>query len=374
MKILINTTTLVQGGALQVAVSFINELLIEHKELNFVIACSRQVAKELKVIHAEFPANFYYFDQTPAKLKTRKEIIAILNNIVEQEKIDLVFTVFGPSYWKPKCKHISGFADGWCYYPESIAFKKLGFLEKIKMKLLIKYKLFYLKRTSDYLIVETKDAKTRLSKILNFHSEKIFVVGNSYNRLVYHNEEFLNKTVNSRLNSNSTKVLTISSYYPHKNLEIIKRTAQILPKNLNIQFVLTIKNEVFDQHFKAEPKIINLGALSVFDCPSVYKACDIVLLPSLLETFSANYPEAMVMKKPIITTDLPFAHEVCGDAAIYYDADNEKELADVLIELIKSTEKQEILIKNGSERIKQFTQSNERANEYIQIFHHISNT
>ncbi len=41
-------------------------------------------------------------------------------------------------------------------------------------------------------------------------------------------------------------------------------------------------------------------------------------MPTLLECFSASYLEAMYMKKIIFTSDLPFAHTVCKDAAFYF--------------------------------------------------------
>lgn len=38
-------------------------------------------------------------------------------------------------------------------------------------------------------------------------------------------------------------------------------------------------------------------------------------MPSLLECFTATYPEAMRMERPIVTTDLAFAQGLCGEAA-----------------------------------------------------------
>ena len=42
-----------------------------------------------------------------------------------------------------------------------------------------------------------------------------------------------------------------------------------------------------------------------------------MVLPTLMESFSASYPEAMYFGLPIVTSDLDFARETCGSAAIF---------------------------------------------------------
>lgn len=106
MRILLNTSNLYVGGGLQVALSFINEL----KELNtnheYHIFLSLAVDKQID--QKEFTGNFYFYliEKSPASLKTRKTIVAKLNSLEEHIKPDIVFSVFGPSYWKPKAKHL----------------------------------------------------------------------------------------------------------------------------------------------------------------------------------------------------------------------------------------------------------------------------
>ena len=57
----------------------------------------------------------------------------------------------------------------------------------------------------------------------------------------------------------------------------------------------------------------------VENCPKLYNQADAMFLPTLLETFSASYPEAMKMERPILTSDLDFAKDICGDAALYFN-------------------------------------------------------
>ena len=42
-------------------------------------------------------------------------------------------------------------------------------------------------------------------------------------------------------------------------------------------------------------------------------------MPTLLESFSGTYVEAMYHQIPIFTSDIDFAHDVCKEAAFYFD-------------------------------------------------------
>jgi glycosyltransferase involved in cell wall biosynthesis len=61
-----------------------------------------------------------------------------------------------------------------------------------------------------------------------------------------------------------------------------------------------------------------------------------MLLPSVLESFSANYPEAMISGVPIITTDLPFAQEIFGRAALYFKPLNSADAAEKILRFLKT--------------------------------------
>lgn len=101
-------------------------------------------------------------------------------------------------------------------------------------------------------------------------------------------------------------------YYPHKDLEIIPKIINYLEIKgyKNFTFVLTLKEEDFRKvcSSEMENRIINVAPIKSAECPSLYSECDIMFFSTLLECFSASYAEAMIMKKPIITTDMGFAH------------------------------------------------------------------
>ena len=154
MNIVINASTLTSGGALQVAYSVIHEFTIIGANHKFLILASPQVYDE--ICKLSFKSNFELIlcHQSPARIKTRNRIILELDKYVQGFKGNTVLTIFGPSYWRPKVYHVTGFADGWSYNPQSIAYSQLNFIEKIKRKLLSKYKLYHLQRSANSIFVE----------------------------------------------------------------------------------------------------------------------------------------------------------------------------------------------------------------------------
>jgi glycosyltransferase involved in cell wall biosynthesis len=92
-----------------------------------------------------------------------------------------------------------------------------------------------------------------------------------------------------------------------------------------------------------------------------------MFLPTLLECFSASYAEAMQLNKPIITSDMGFAHTVCKDAALYVNSMDADDIASKIIELSTSYELQQDLVSKGVKRLEVFGSSHDRAKRYLEI-------
>ena len=53
-------------------------------------------------------------------------------------------------------------------------------------------------------------------------------------------------------------------------------------------------------------------------------------MPTLLESFSGTYVEAMYHNKPIFTSDLDFAKAVCKEGAFYFNPFDEKDILETI--------------------------------------------
>jgi len=139
------------------------------------------------------------------------------------------------------------------------------------------------------------------------------------------------------------KLLCLAAYYPHKNLEVL---VQLFSKfRSELKDVVVIITIAADQHPNASKllksiealslseQIVNVGPVPQRELGSYYCNCHALLLPTLLESFSGTYVEAMSFGVPILTSDLDFAHAVCKDAALYFDPWSPESIKDAILTL-----------------------------------------
>src|SRR5690606_10997307 len=223
----------------------------------------------------------------------------------------------GPSYFHSRAPQIIGYNLPLYVYPESPYVQQWSLLKKLRMTLRQKAHFYFFKRDASAYVVQTDDVNTRLRKSLG--ENEIFTVSNTVNGF-YNNPP--NYPPKLRTKKRGTfRFLTPSAYYPHKNLELIPSVLKALKQDgiQNVEFVLTLKPKDYMERIGYHPRIHNVGPVRPEECPALYQECDGLFLPTLAECFSASYPEAMKMEKPIVTTDLGFAKSICGMAALYFE-------------------------------------------------------
>jgi glycosyltransferase involved in cell wall biosynthesis len=243
-----------------------------------------------------------------------------LDLLIKKFKIDLVFNLADV----PICTNVKQiFLFDWPYaaYPNSVVWNLLDF----KSKFLRRIKLFYFKKNIIYVnkfIAQTECIATQLENIYNI--DNIIIIPNAVSKENFDNSLFFDFKLSQKIN-----LLYLTHYYPHKNLEILIPLAlKVKRLNLNYRFILTIDRKQHSQAKKIlddikkldlEDFIYNVGPVSLDYVPSLYKQTDGLLMPTLLESFSGTYVEAMFHKKPIFTSDFDFAFSVCQEAAVYFN-------------------------------------------------------
>ena len=60
---------------------------------------------------------------------------------------------------------------------------------------------------------------------------------------------------------------------------------------------------------------------------------DVLVFPSLTETFGFPLVEAMAVGVPVVAADTPIHREICGDAALYFEPGNPEDVCARLLEL-----------------------------------------
>jgi glycosyltransferase involved in cell wall biosynthesis len=174
------------------------------------------------------------------------------------------------------------------------------------------------------------------------------------------------------------RILCFSVAHKHKNLEILPQMARLLVDQrpeLDFQIVVTLPGD----DWLARQVLASTVRLGVADCfenrgpvpltqgPDLYRSCDVSILPTLLETFSANYPEAMAMGLPIVTTDLDFAHDVCDDAALYYRPGDAQAATDAIVQLLGDRQLWDRLVRRGKDVLQRFPTPQQRYQQYVRL-------
>ena len=294
-----------------------------------------------------------------------------LDDIVVKKKINAVLTIFGPSRWIPRVPHLSGFALAQLVTPESPYFQRMSSIERIEWKLWCRVRKWSLKRSADAFWTENPFISERLKTLLK--TQFVYTVSNYYNQ-VFDNPEKWKQRIKLPSFEGIT-CLSISSPAEHKNFGIIEGIVHYLRDvhpDFKIRFVLTFSPMNLPMAKDLCDNILYVGKVDVTECPSLYRQADIMFMPSLLECFTATYPEAMRMNVPIVTTDLEFARGLCGNAACYYSAVDAKSAADAIYTVATDKAYRSELIANGQEQLKEFDNYEQRADKLITILETIA--
>jgi glycosyltransferase involved in cell wall biosynthesis len=302
LRILINTAIQRFGGAIQVAYSFIHECR-KFPENEYIVWLGPGLSNLVQT--ADFPSNFTFrtFDFGEVSLIKLNRIQKTLSKNEMLDNPDVIISTSGPTYFRSNAPQIIGFNLPLYIYPESPYFRLLNPYGKLRLWLKKKIHFYFFKRSAVAYVTQTDDVNQRVRKALK--TEKVFTVTNTHNAYYLNPGKYPPKLPKKKVSV--FRLVTISSYYRHKDLEIMARVQQQLEKKgiYNVEFILTLKDEDFKRvNPQFHPRIINAGPVPPPECPSLYQECDGMFLPTLAECFSASYPEAMIMKKPIITTDL----------------------------------------------------------------------
>ncbi|EMX8645410.1 glycosyltransferase [Providencia stuartii] len=351
------------GGGVQVATSFIQEIVNIDKLDNFDLIISTTVSNELKKLSVDLSSfNHVYIMDFYGFRKNNKFVR-------KKEKYSTCFVVFGPIYYNLNSKkYIVGFAQPWIAYNKNDVYKKINFIEKAKNKLAFYIKDIIFKKYKE-LIVEHQHVKNALIK--KRYKSKIHVVSNTYSSIFDQESKWDIVHPPEKMDKNKITLGYIGKAYLHKNLEILKDANKILINeyNVNVNFLFTLDNKDMNKlKFTEEKNFFSIGTISLNQCPNFYKLIDALIFPTMLECFSASPIEAMKMKIPILASNYIFMKEICKDAAIYFDATSSEDIAKKIIYFIENREKIILDHKESAKKIlASIPTSKERAVHYLKI-------
>ncbi len=362
-SVLINAANLHSGGGVQVASSFIVELLaLDVPDLELFVLISNEIGQEL------FKLNVDLTSLKNIKIANTFGLKAVWSPINKYlANYDLVFTVFGPNYLKNKGYiDLVGFAQAWII--DSAAYEVLSPLSKIKAKIKFLVQEWFFRR-SDAFVVELEHVRDGLyhNKIAKIGA--VHVAHNCISSLYLDCTQW--RRVELGVSNMNFRIGFLGRDYPHKNTQIIPRVKEVLLERhgLAVDFFVTFNESEWRAKSEEFRQLVNnLGSLSVTECPSFYLSMDAVIFPSILECFSATPLESMVMEKPLFASDRRFVKDVCGGYAFYFDPFDAEDAANIIAGYIENQYGRDaIRLQQAKEHAINFSNARSRAEQYLSV-------
>lgn len=187
--------------------------------------------------------------------------------------------------------------------------------------------------------------------------------------ICHNGSEYLTKTAAKKWDfplefahySDKTRFFCLTRYYPYKNIEVfidLFRHHQTELRDVVIFITITAEQHPNARRllrlitkYGLEKHIVNLGPLPRAALESYYRNVHAMILPTLLESYSGTYIEAMQYNCPILTSDFDFARGVCHDAALYFDPRNVGSIKNTIRRFCSNAELQQELKKLGNFRL-----------------------
>lgn len=211
----------------------------------------------------------------------------------------------------------------------------------IKERLLFKLKYFYIKYKTkeDYLwVVQTDLMRNKLSKAFNVNFKKIYVF------------PFFEKTIVLNTNKNKNSFIYVASYLNHKNhhklIDSFIHAAQNTKTEIKLHLTIN-ENELKLKTIPKNFKIYFHGNISKSVVNGLYKKTEFLIYPSLNESFGLPLIEAVNHGCKVISSDLPYVHEIIKPS-LTFDPYSVKSISNAILKAIKTDNlsKTKVLVEN----------------------------
>jgi glycosyltransferase involved in cell wall biosynthesis len=242
----------------------------------------------------------------------------------------------------------------------------------------IGYKLVLLNAVhrSQKIIAPTRAVKKQILNQYNIDPKKVVVIYEGVDEQLgfrIHDSRSRNKKVRVIKTIPKRYLLYVGNAYPHKNLnklisafdKTIKQLASSQAcgsDNRAIKLALVGKEDYFYARLKAKIKkqklnnnIIFTGYVSDKKLSLLYQNATALIYPSLMEGFGLPALEAMANECLVVCSDIPALKEICRNAAVYFNPEDENDMSSKITETVTQRSKYEDRIKLGKKQSKRFS-------------------
>lgn len=163
-------------------------------------------------------------------------------------------------------------------------------------------------------------------------------------------------------------LLYVGNAYPHKNLERLLRVFSRLHADWpDIRLVLVGRSDYFYERIKSLASSLNLwqetnrnsvvifpGYVPDAQLEIFYQSARAYVFPSLYEGFGLPPLEAMAQGCPVISSNRASLKEVLGEAAVFFNPEDEADILTNIIYVLTNDDKRSDLINKGRDQAKKY--------------------
>lgn len=201
--------------------------------------------------------------------------------------------------------------------------------------------LKFLAKFSDFIITVSEFEKTRFEQ-LKFSAKEVVVLHHGFDPRFKIKEEFEKKSLDEtigRLNLPERFVLYVGRINTRKNVPSLINAFAMIDDDIKLVLVgnKEWKTDAIDpliSELKLIEKIVQTGPLFGDELAKVYALSTVFCFPSFEESFGLPPLEAMASGVPVVVSNTSSLPEVCGNAAIYVDANEPKDIANAIRRVI----------------------------------------
>lgn len=216
------------------------------------------------------------------------------------------------------------------------------------------------------LAVSSAEKKSILSEYPKVAAEKIHVIASGLDHAVFNMEgkQAAQEILKRRYGIGGRFILGVGSFTPVKNFAGLIEAYRSIRDRIGAQLVLV--GGTSTHALNDSDGIAALGYVEA-DLRYFYQAAEMLVFPSRYEGFGLPPLEAMACGCPVIVSKAGALPEVCGDAAVYVDAEDCKSIAAAIVEMAGKEALRAEFIARGLRRAKNFTWEKTVA-ETVKIF------
>ena len=270
-----------------------------------------------------------------------------------KDEIDILFSPANtsPIFLNKKIKRILALHD-------LIFLKKDVPISKHKMQIL--GRIYYIitslnAKKATIILAPTKYSKQDIIKTLNINANKIIIDSRGHEHFEIEKATDVD-LLKQKYNIPETYFFHVGGDAPSKNTEmLLKCFSEYSDYNIVIAGIKKLEVSHLYKKYKNYENIIFVPYISQEDLVGLYKNAEAFIFPSLYEGFGLPLLEAMKCDCPILCSNATCLPEVAGDAAIYFNPKNEKDLIEKVVYLKFNDNRKKLLIKNGKNQLQKYS-------------------